>query len=49
MVGLLVFVPVSFLGAYMAKKIVDKIPQEKFRRVMAVFLFAAGLKLILAP
>jgi uncharacterized membrane protein YfcA len=47
--GLLVFIPVSFLGANIAKKIVDKIPQEKFRKVMAVFLFAIGLRLILDP
>ncbi|MBE0427779.1 MAG: sulfite exporter TauE/SafE family protein [Nitrospirae bacterium] len=47
--GLLVFIPVSFLGANIAKKIVHKIPQEKFRKVIAVFLFVIGLKLILAP
>jgi len=47
--GLLVFIPVSFVGANIAKKFVDKIPQEKFRKVIAVFLFAIGLKLILAP
>jgi len=47
--GLLVFVPASFVGATIAKKIVDKIPQEKFRKVIAVFLFAIGLKLILVP
>lgn len=47
--GLLFFIPVSFLGANIAKKIVDKIPQEKFRKVIAIFLFAIGFKLILAP
>ena len=47
--GLLLFIPVSFLGANIAKQIVDKIPQEKFRKVIAVFLFVVGLKLLLAP
>lgn len=47
--GLILFIPVSFLGAQIAKRIVDKIPQNKFRVVIAVFLFAIGLKLILFP
>jgi uncharacterized membrane protein YfcA len=46
--GLLVFVPVSFLGARIARKIVDRIPQEKFRQTVALLLLAVGLKLILA-
>jgi uncharacterized protein len=45
--GLFLFIPISFVGAQIAKKIVDKIPQNKFRVVVAVFLFAIGLKLIL--
>lgn len=47
--GLLLFIPVSFLGAEIAKKIVDKIPQEKFRTVLACGLFLIGLKLVIAP
>jgi len=47
--GLLIFIPISFAGANIAKRIVDKMPQDKFRRVIAVFLFAIGLKLILSP
>lgn len=47
--GLFLFIPISFLGAQIAKKIVDKIPQNKFRAVVAVFLFAIGLKLIILP
>jgi len=47
--GLLIYIPVSFMGANLAKKVVDKMPQEKFRKVIAVFLFAIGVKLILAP
>jgi uncharacterized membrane protein YfcA len=47
--GLLLFIPISFIGAQIAKKIVDKIPQDKFRIVVAIFLFAIGLKLIVFP
>ncbi|MBI4456384.1 MAG: sulfite exporter TauE/SafE family protein [Acidobacteria bacterium] len=47
--GLLLFIPISFAGAQIAKKIVDKIPQNQFRIVIAVFLFAIGAKLILSP
>jgi hypothetical protein len=47
--GLLLFVPVSFVGAQAARKLVDKIPQEKFRGVVAVFLFVIGLKLTVWP
>ncbi len=47
--GLLLFIPISFVGAQIAKKIVDKIPQYQFRIVIAVFLFAIGLKLIVWP
>jgi len=47
--GLLLFIPVSFLGANIAKGIVDKIPQNKFRMVVAVFLFVIGAKLVLFP
>ena len=47
--GLLLFIPISFVGAQIAKKIVDKIPQNQFRMVIAVFLFVIGLKLIVWP
>jgi uncharacterized membrane protein YfcA len=47
--GLLLFIPISFVGAQIAKRIVDKIPQNKFRVVVAVFLLAIGLKLIVLP
>lgn len=45
--GLLLFIPVSFIGAYSAKRIVEKIPQAKFRMVIAVFLLLVGIKLLL--
>jgi len=47
--GLLIFVPASFLGAKMAKSVVDKIPQEYFRKVIAAFLLLMGIKLLLFP
>ena len=47
--GLLIFIPVSLAGAQIAKKIVPKIPQNKFRIVIAVFLLLIGIKLIILP
>lgn len=47
--GLLLFIPVSFVGALVAKRIVNKIPQDKFRVVVSVFLFVIGAKLLLFP
>ena len=47
--GLLLFIPISFLGAQIAKRIVDKIPQNKFRTVIAVFLLFVGFKLFIWP
>ncbi|MEX1064318.1 MAG: sulfite exporter TauE/SafE family protein [Candidatus Paceibacterota bacterium] len=44
--GLILFIPASFLGAYIAKKVVNKISQEKFRSVIAIFLFVIGVKLL---
>jgi uncharacterized membrane protein YfcA len=44
--GLIAFIPASFLGARIAKSIVNKIPQEHFRKVVAAFLLAVGIKLI---
>jgi uncharacterized membrane protein YfcA len=47
--GLLLLVPASFFGAKLAKRIVEKIPQQHFRKVIAVFLFLAGLKFLIWP
>ncbi len=44
--GLILFIPASFLGAKIAKKLIDRIPQEKFRIVVLVFLSLVGLKLL---
>ena len=47
--GLLIFIPVSFVGAKIAEKLIHKIPQNTFRKTVAVFLFLIALKLLLAP
>jgi len=44
--GFLFFIPASFLGARIAKRIVNRIPQKKFRFVIAGFLLLVGLKLL---
>ncbi len=45
----LIFIPASLIGAMIGKRGVDKIPQEKPRNVVAVFIFLLGLKLVLFP
>jgi hypothetical protein len=47
--GLPLFIPASFLGAALAKRIVDRIPQQHFRKIVAVFLLLMGIKLLLLP
>src|SRR3990167_1836384 len=47
--GLLAFIPASFLGAWIAKKIVNRIPQAKFRTVISMFLLLIGLKFLIFP
>ena len=47
--GLFAFVPASLLGAWVAKKIVDKLPQKAFRTVIAVSLFLLGFKFFFFP
>ena len=49
LLGFILFIPVSFVGAEIAKKFVDKIPQKLFRSVVAVFLFLVGIKLLILP
>jgi uncharacterized protein len=47
--GLISFIPASLMGAYTAKRIVDRIPQETFRLVIAVFLGLVALRFLLFP
>src|SRR3990167_3241478 len=44
--GLFIFIPITFIGSKIAKKFVDRIPQKKFRNVIAIFLFLAGAKIM---
>jgi uncharacterized membrane protein YfcA len=46
---LILLVPLSFLGAYLAKKIVNSVPQNLFRLVVACLLGVVGLKFLLFP
>jgi uncharacterized membrane protein YfcA len=48
LLGFLLFIPASFLGAEIGKKIVDKIPQKSFRTVIAVFLLLLGIRLLIS-
>lgn len=47
--GLLAFIPASFAGTALAKKVVNRIPQKWFRLVVAAFLFVMGIKFLLYP
>lgn len=45
--GLILFIPLSFLGAFFAKSIVDRLPQNIFRLIVAVFLGLVGMKFLI--
>jgi len=47
--GLLLFIPLSFVGSKLAQLTVGQIPQKKFRNVIAVFLYVIGVKLLIFP
>ncbi|MBI3115273.1 MAG: sulfite exporter TauE/SafE family protein [Candidatus Kerfeldbacteria bacterium] len=47
--GLLLLIPVSFFGARVAKRVVERIPERRFRLAVAFFLALVGLKLIVLP
>ena len=47
--ALLLFIPASFLGAYIGQHIVRRIPQQQFRGVVSIFLLLVGIKLLLTP
>jgi uncharacterized protein len=48
-IGLLLFIPISFLGVHVGKMVVNTIPQAHFRTVIALFLVIVGIKLLLWP
>lgn len=47
--GMILFLPLSFVGAWLAKKIVGHVSEKAFRQVIAVFLALVGLKFLLFP
>lgn len=47
--GMLVFIPFSLLGAQVAKRIVDRLPQARFRQVIALFLLLTAIYLLINP
>jgi hypothetical protein len=47
LVALLVSIPVSFAGAYIAKRLLNHVPQRFFRIVVGVFLALVGMKLLI--
>jgi uncharacterized membrane protein YfcA len=46
---LIACIPISFLGAYTAKKFLDRLPQRFFRIFVGIFLALVGIKLVLWP
>ena len=45
--ALLACIPISFVGAYLAKRFLDKLPQRFFRIFVGVFLALVGAKLLI--
>ena len=47
--GFLFFIPASLLGAVLAQRVVLRVPEQRFRAVIAVFIFLIGIRLLLFP
>lgn len=47
--ALLICIPASFFGAYMAKRLVHRIPQAQFRNWICIFLAILAMKLLVWP
>ena len=47
--GMFIYIPVSLLGAWTAKRFVDRVPQDRFRLYVVVFLGAVALRFLLFP
>lgn len=47
--GMILFIPSSLVGAYAAKRVLDRIPQRSFRLVIATALGLIAFKLLLFP
>lgn len=46
---LVLLIPLSLLGAFLAKKIIDRVPQQYFRLVLAALLGLIALKFLILP
>lgn len=44
--GMLMYIPLSFIGASIAKSLVDRLARRTFRNVVLVFLLLVGIRLI---
>lgn len=49
LLALIACIPISFLGAYAAKKFLDRLPQKYFRILVGIFLAIVGVKLLIRP
>lgn len=47
LIALLVAIPVSLLGAYLAKRLLDRVPKRHFRIFVVIFLALIGVQLII--
>jgi uncharacterized protein len=47
LVALVFSIPISFAGAYLAKRFLDRLPQKFFRIFVGVFLALVGIKLLI--
>ncbi|MBI4137252.1 sulfite exporter TauE/SafE family protein [Candidatus Roizmanbacteria bacterium] len=47
LITLILCIPVSLLGAYLAKRLIDKIPQQSFRLLIAIALLLVGLRYLI--
>lgn len=47
--GFLFFIPASLIGAWFGKMMIDRIPQDKFRTLVALFLLVAGIWFVVKP
>ena len=47
LVALMLTIPISFGGAYLARRFMDRLPQKFFRIFVGVFLALVGIKLLL--
>ena len=47
LIGLIISIPFSFLGSFTGKKLVDKIPQKKFKYLIAAALILISIRYII--